>query len=104
MDLKILVSAVQSRPCPPVFRVLPRHRLDHRDATLPRTLPSTRGELHRGVAQHRLVDDRVAAIHTLGLVADHLHGHWTRNTGAFELPHRRASEIVKDASGYAGRA
>ena len=63
------------RPCPTVFRVLPRHRLDDHQPTLPRTLPTTCGELHGSAAQHRLVYDRVTPIHALGLVADHLHGH-----------------------------
>jgi hypothetical protein len=62
-----------------------------------------RGELHCGVAEHRLVDDRVAAIHALGLVADHLHGHGARDAGALEVPHRRPSEVVQDASWDASR-
>jgi hypothetical protein len=62
-----------------------------------------RGELHCGVAEYRLVDDRLAAIHALGLVADHLHGHEARDAGALEVPHRRPSEVVQDASWDASR-
>jgi len=57
-----------------------------------------RGEAGRGIAQHGLIRDRVAAVDALGLVADHLHRRLAIDADPSEIPHRRSPEVVGDLS------
>src|SRR5215831_12242913 len=47
--------------------------------------------------------DRVPAIDGFGPVTDELHGCSARNSGAFEVPHRRATQVMRHEAGNACR-
>jgi hypothetical protein len=68
--LKILVSAVQSRPSPPFFQVVLEQEFGDRDAERDLLQAS---QLCNTLLQHPLVHDGVAPVDRLGLVAHHCH-------------------------------
>jgi hypothetical protein len=83
-------------------------RLLHRDrrfgvgfAFCARSVPERRtgvqlSELRDALGKLSLRDDRVPPIDALGLVSNELHGDRARDAGTFEVPNRRASEVVRN--------
>src|SRR4030095_1928304 len=114
IDLKILVSAVQSRPCPPVSQPLSDRSFRAVTEMSPGLSLSeaVAGDVPSVAASARLSevalgDDRVASIHALGFVPDHLHGHGVglasrRLLSRRPRPHRSGGGRSKTVLWYSG--
>ena len=104
-DLKILVSGVQSPPCPPFLhgfseRPFPRcHWNCHRVESRRGRHSERRREFRPRLAEVTLGHDRVAPVDGLGLVAGELHRDGARDTGTLEVPDRRAPKVVERSPG-----